>query len=374
MSIVIATEWLLYLSLSLLMGAVILYNVPLKNRASALIPKKLILLSIAGTVLFSFGPVLSTILIFGRDIGYWTSFLSVLFSFDLGKSWFIILAVGMLLYGLIHFNSIDQDPFLAKLAFLLVTVIIIAYAKASHAASLAPVTGFIYHFAHLWLITIWGGLLLTVSWGAKNISQWVFFLRWYTPLSILCITGILISGFLTMSIDIASPQVYTLSSTLTQYKDGLAVNYGQALLIKHLFIIPLLMFAGINAFYTRYQLKKGTGQHALLWARTESVFLLIIFLATAILGQQAPPHDVTALVKREGFNPLFHYFYPGASINIFPVHFAQSGISLLFLAAGVVLLIFTMLSVMTNIAKIMSFVLSFAFVISAYTWVMLSLH
>ncbi len=374
MSLVVATEWLLYLSLSLLMGAVILYNVPPKYKASAVVSKRLVLISIAGSIVFSYGPVLSTILIFGQDIGYWTSFLSVMLSFDLGKSWITILAVGLLLYGLIYYNDVDQDPLLSKLAFLLVTVLIIAYAKASHAASLAPTAGFIYHFTHLWLITIWGGLLFTVSWGAKDTRDWLSFIKWYTPLSIVCITLILISGFLTMSIDIASPFSKTLISTVSQYKNGLASNYGQALLIKHLFIIPLLLFAGMNAFYTRHQLKNGTGYQALPVARTESIFLIIIFLITAFMGQQAPPHEVTDLIKQEGFSPLFHIFYSGASINIFPLHVAWSSISFLFLGTAVMLLLITLLSVITKIARLMAFILSFAFVASAYISMMLSLN
>lgn len=374
MSFVVITEWLLYLSFSLIMGTAILYNVPFKYRVHVALSKKLMLIGTIGSIIFSYGLVLAAILIFGSDIGYWHSFTSVMLTFELGKTWYMILTSGLLLFGLVYFNNIDQDPFLAKLAIVLVTVMIIAYAKASHAASLEPVYGFIAHFIHLWFISIWGGILLVVSWNTKQTESWLAFIKWYTPLAVICIITILISGFFTMAIDFKSPVEPLLSGVPGQYQNGLSVNYGQALLLKHLFILPLILFAALNAFYTRYQLKNGIHRHAIPLARTESFFLVIVYMITAYMGQQAPPHDVIALIKQEGFSPTFLFFYPSAAASIIPLHFGWSGLELLFLATSMVLMILIIFAVVKNLSKTGAAVLSIAFVFSTYTGIVLGLH
>ncbi|TCP29824.1 putative copper resistance protein D [Scopulibacillus darangshiensis] len=373
MTVVVLTEFLLYICFAVMTGSMIIYTVPKGRLPDVTVPKKAILYSIIGSIVLSIGPVISTIIIFGKDIGYWTSFKSVLFGFDIGKAWIFMLVIGLLLFGLVYFNDINHDPFLSKIALLLVVLLIGGYAKASHAASLAPFAGFTYHYLHLIAVAIWGGLLITTAWFSKKGSNWLNFLKWFTPLASICLVIIILSGILTMSIDIAKPADHSVRSLINQYDHGLMVNYGQSLLIKHILIVPLVIYAVMNAFVIRRRLKRNRGAHPLKWARVETIIIMAIFSVTAFLGQQSPPHDIVAALKVDGASPLFNALYPGVITPETTVHWSFNLMSISFLILGILMAVMTTMSVANRFTKGFSIFLAFCLVLSSYLTVMLSI-
>src|SRR5699024_5556449 len=118
----------------------------------------------------------------------------------------------------------------------------------------------------------------------------------------------------TMEIDIESYDDVN-SSVLQDYQNSLIVNYGQALLIKHILIISLVLFAFINGFLFR-KCQARDSFNPLKWTKLESGYALMIFGVTAFMGQSWPPHQIYNLIKAEGGSPLFNVLYDGDIVNI----------------------------------------------------------
>ncbi|MGB6407808.1 MAG: hypothetical protein WBF39_10040, partial [Planococcus donghaensis] len=62
----------------------------------------------------------------------------------------------------------------------------------------------------------------------------------------------------------------------------------------HISIIPVLLAALINGFLN----KQKEFQQA--WLKVESLLLLVVFVFTAFMSKQAPPHDVNDTLRIEG--------------------------------------------------------------------------
>ena len=145
--------------------------------------------------------------------------------------------------------------------------------------------------AHFLIVTLWTGILIQVAWFSKDKQKWSQFLRWFTPFAIVCIIIIGISG-LTLMFNVVEPKDYVKSWVLP---------YGQMLLLKHISIIPVLVFAFINGVLSK---KAATipSFNPRPWIKAESFIILIVFYFTSVLGTLSPPHEVEFTVQiRRGF-------------------------------------------------------------------------
>ncbi|GGH86103.1 putative copper resistance protein D [Pullulanibacillus pueri] len=364
MVIVWITEFLLYICLCLLMGTLIFYSLSVEKRPSFFISKRLLLWATAGTGLLSFAPIVNTIIVMADGIGLWVSFKNVIFVFEVGQAWLFTLAMALLLFGLIYFNTLENDPFLSKIGVVLCILLIAGYARAGHASSLLNYTGFAAHFMHLLAVAVWGGCLLVAAWFTQGLgnTNWLSFLKWYTPLAIVSVIVVIAAGLLTMNIDIAKPLDHSVSSTITQYKQGLFSNYGQALLIKHILVIPLLLYALFNGFLGK-RLKK---YQSIKWARVESIVILFIFAVTAFMGQQPPPHQPEQYINLYGPSPLFTVIYQSKVPSDFSVHFSWTPTSLIFIGFSLLFLIMMASSVIKSSPRLVSLLMALGFLASAY--------
>ena len=372
MLFVTVTEAVLYFCFCILGGSLIFYSIKDTHRPDINIPKRWLLISSMGAGILSFAPILYLILTLGRDTGYWDSFIGVLFTFQVGKAWVFNLVIALLLFALIYFNRLDSDIFLSRMGLLLFICLIIAYTKAGHAASLMPVLGFGAHFLHLLAVSLWGGCLICAAWFSKSTSGWRNYLRWFTPFAVISMIVLLLAGFATMMIDIAKPLDHSLSSTFHQYKQGLIMNYGQALVMKHLLIIPLLLLAFFNGFYTK-KLKTAESldaYHPIKWARVESVIVFFIFIVTAFMGQQSPPHDVSQSILVGQASPLFTSLYNGNLSTHTILHFSLSWTSSAFFILAIILLLMTALFIIKKGSGFLAVVLSVGFLLSSYFGIM----
>lgn len=362
---VIFSEVFLYLCFSFLFGYLILNIVPKAKRPKVLIPKTTILTCVIGIIVFSFLPVLNIVYLFQEGIGFWVTMKSVLTQFEIGKAWLLTLGVSLFLFFLIRLNDISEKKNLTYLALAYTLVLVISLGWASHAATQSLWKGLFIHSTHFLAICIWTGILVTVGWFARSTGNWKAFLSWFTPTAFTCVVVAITSGIFLMLVVV----------DFKDYVTSWILSYGQSLLIKHLLIVAVLSFAIINGILVRTRLKNNPDFNPIPWLRTESIIVFLVFSATAALGQQIPPHDVSEQL-RLGAEPslLFSMFYngviePGNSLSV--AFDTLNGVLLIlsFLFIGL-----TLLSFVKKAPPLFSLTMSVMFVITSYISLMLGVH
>lgn len=358
---VIITETLLYFCFSILLGSLLLIVIPEEKRPVIQVPKAVILGAIMGIACLSFAPVLRIVLYLYEGIGFGLTLKSVLFTFGIGQAWIFTVLVSIPLFLVVLFYYPYMKNNGSNLAIILTFLLILTLGWASHAASLSPSLGLFAHTTHFLAVSVWIGVLLVVSWWSRDTSNWRSFLSWFHPLGMVCALVTIIAGFVLMYvIDIF--EVYT---------NSWLIPYGQALLVKHILIVPLLTYAFINGFLMKKRLSENPDFNPLPWTRAESVILFFIFVITAALGQQAPPHDLETLLLAEGPSRLFLLFYQGTFDPNMSVVLDVNGISLLLFLLALVFLGLLIISFLRKVSSIFSLVVSALFVITSYVAIML---
>jgi putative copper resistance protein D len=173
----------------------------------------------------------------------------------------------------------------------------VCYARSRHVSALDPAAGFLAQAAHVLAVFAWMGLLLIFAWFSREEVQWKNVLSWFSPLAVLCMVGIVVSGLSVMGF-VAPEYVYSW-----------VLPYGQALLIKHLLLLPLMALAFLNGFLHPYRLRKNADLKP--WFKAESVLAVAVLAVTAYMGRQVPPHDVSSVLLNEPPSSLFLMLYPG---------------------------------------------------------------
>lgn len=375
------TEFSLYICFSILIGSYILFLVPENIRPPLFIPKKTLYLAAGLIPLAALLPVISTAQILSADMGFWFIFKNVLFTFEVGKSWVFILLISTILIRVLLVKTLKTNKRLTTLALVLTIFMLLGYTNSSHAATITEWKGFLFHTLHFLAVTIWIGLLLIVSWFSSSKDNWLTFLKWFTPVAVVCLLISFIAGYFTMGNDINSYDDPN-ASILQEYKNSLIVNYGQALVIKHLLIISLVLFAVMNGILFR----KKHNQHSfnpLKWARVESVYALIVFGLTAFMGQSWPPHQIYSLIKAYGASPLFTAIYRGDIVNaiknadavhVFNVAVSFGFASYLLFLLGFLFMMITVFAATKRQSIFVSSIASLLMVLSAYFGIMVGIQ
>lgn len=276
-------ELINYILYSVLSGYIALQFVPEEYKPVTKVSKKAILLLLLGIYICSLGPVVQVISYFSDSVGLTLATYSVLTDFQVGRAW---ISTGLLIV-LLWLTIVCNGSKYIQAVLLLLMVCSVGY--ASHVASLSFWPGFIAHSAHFLVISLWVGVLIHVAWFSDDQEKWSKFLKWFTPFAVVSLVIIFISGFTLMNY-IVEPVDYVRSWVLP---------YGQMLLLKHISIIPLLVFAFINGLL----LKKIHGvplYNPRPWIKAEGLIILITFYFTSIMGTLSPPHEVDFTVKSEG--------------------------------------------------------------------------
>jgi len=358
----VVSETLLYLCFSIILGSFILHIVPKPYRPEINVPKKFLLLSIIGIAILSITPALQVILTFYKDIGLGLTIRSVLFTFEVGQAWIVTFILSNILFIYLILFDIRKKSTYSYVGIAFTLALILTLGWSSHASSLTEVSGFIAHTIHFLAVSIWIGILLVISWFSSNKENWLTFLKWFSPVAITCFLVTVGTGLFLMSLVV----------DFKDYTNAWMLSYGQALLIKHLLIIPLLAFAFINSVLMRNQLNKDKEFNPKPWVKAESIILLLIFAATAVLGQQSPPHDIETALATNGPAKLFELLYQGQierDLSAF-LSFGINSISLLGLA--ILFLALTIFSFVKKAPMVLSFVMSILVVLTSYLALMLS--
>ncbi|MEK3989205.1 copper resistance D family protein [Robertmurraya sp. FSL R5-0851] len=281
--LMIISKTLLYLCFSLTFGTFLLTLIPNTHKPKVNVSKHILMIAIIGIPLSTFFPILQTILFLTPRIGFGESFQSVLTTFEVGKSWVFIFSVSFIL--IIFISSIDyqRKKLYGYIGAILTFILIVGVSWSSHASSISQFFGGLSHTLHFTAVSVWVGILIVISWFSTNYDHWLKFLNWFTPIALCCFVSTIISGLILMTL------------VITDYTNSWLFPYGQALLIKHILIIPLLIYAIINGIFVKRKIKRDPNFNPKTWTRIECIIILLIFTVTAVLGQQAPPNKTTLL-------------------------------------------------------------------------------
>jgi copper resistance protein D len=345
-----------YIVFSILAGHVALQFVPDSYKPNTNISKSILLLSTLGIFVFTLGPVLQTISYFSDSVGLPLAIMSVLTDFQVGKAWLFIGFISVFLWLTIMLKG---SKYIQAL-WLLLLVLAIGY--SSHVSSLSFWVGLFAHAIHFLIVSLWTGILLHVAWFSKDQQKWPNFLRWFTPFAILCFMIIIISGLLLMFF-IVEPKDYVKSWVLP---------YGQMLLLKHISIIPVIVFAFVNGVLTKKALTIPSFNPR-PWIKLESIMIFIVFYFTSVLGTLSPPHAVEFTVKSEGASRWVEWLLGKdiiTTMNIGLMPYFQSWLLIL------VSLIFLTLVVISfkQVRPIIAVVFGFSFILAMYFGLMLSIN
>ena len=357
---VILSEWVLYLSFSLLMGSFILASVPADARPDITVPKKYMAMAVTAVAMFSFIPILLLMMSLQEAMGWQESVRTVLLTFEIGKAWIFTTITAAVLGGFIWIFYKERNPAYPWAGGILTIVLIAGFAWSSHAASLEQIKGAAIDAAHLITVSIWAGVLFITGWFSKNHTGWLKFLRWFTPAAAICLLVTTVSGIALMSIIMELPR----------YPETWTISYGQLLVLKHVLILSLLIYAVINSVLIRRRLKQDVLFSPIPWMKAESLTALLIFSVTAALGQQSPP---IASTLAKGPNALFILLNQEAGLRT-DVQFmiTMADLPLYLIALMFSLMIFY--AFLKKMPPIYTFILSILFVFTGWLAILMSIQ
>ncbi|MGM9951532.1 MAG: copper resistance D family protein [Lysinibacillus sp.] len=353
---VIISQTLLYLCFSVLLGSFLVGLAPSTYRPAIISSRRLLLICTIGIPLFAFLPVLEVILYLVPRLGAANSFLTVLGSFTTGKAWgwTLVLAVGLLVVVLS--KSLESSVF-NMTGTALTVLLIMTVAWSSHASAIDPLAGFVGDAVHLLAVSVWTGILGIVSWRSTDTANWRAFLTWFTPVAALCFVATLGSGLLMMDV------------LIDGYVASWVSPYGQGLLVKHLFIIPLLFYACLNGLWMNRKLKSDPGFNPKPWAQLESILIFIIFTITAVFSQLSPPSGNSS----DDSSRLFMLVYGQEALPATVVQLEWNAMGILLLLLSVAFVALLTMTFVRQAPRFLAFLLSCALVLCLYLSLMTSI-
>lgn len=354
----IISQVLLYVCFSVLVGSFILLLVPSKSRPDIKIPKRLLLLSAVTLPVFAFIPVLDITLYIAPRLGLFESLKIVLTTYTVGTAWDFTLLGSIVLVLLIAFARSTEKSSFAILGALLTFGIMLTIAWSSHASSINAIVGIISHFIHLAAVSIWVGILIIIGWCSVNHKNWLNYLSWFSMLAFGCLFATAFSGLLMTD------------ALVDNYIDSWMVSYGQGLLIKHLFLLPVVFYALVNGFIVKYKISKDAAFNPIPWIRLEGFILFVIFMITAVFAIQSPPHG--HYLTSDAVSPLFRLFHDDLIDAGSTIGFVVNISTVAFFFLSILLVGLMVISFFKKASITVSFLLSCLFVTSIYLMLMVT--
>lgn len=167
----------------------------------------------------------------------------------------------------------------------LTQLLFLALAATSHAVSKQGLVGLLTQFLHFSAASIWIGIVLAAGFLSRDAKNWQAFLRWFSPLARFLFMLVLLSGMFLMRGTVP----------LGDYANAWGMPYGQALLLKHILILPLLGYAFLNGTIVRRRLANEPAFDPRPSVRMEGVVILLVLLASATLSNTETPVAFEAL-------------------------------------------------------------------------------
>ena len=312
-------DTLLYGCLALLIGFFSVQLIPRSYRPDVSLSIRWVRMLIV-LMLLSFSlSVLLIVLYLYEEIGFWITLQSVLLTFEAGNAWILMALWSVLL--LIVINRSSLSPGRIKLGVFLVMAMVVTFAWSGHASSIKGAEGMLVHSIHALAVFIWTGGLLILGFWSPSDRNWGIFLEWFKPLVTLCFLLIVGSGIYLMSVVVQ----------VEEYSDSSILPYGQALLWKHVLILSVLIIGIMNGKWS-YASPERSFEVRRMRMRMEGILILLLFTATAWLGQQEPPHSIKDTLQSSGAGPLSGFLFPSLRFTYSDIRFEPTMISHLLMA------------------------------------------
>lgn len=344
------SDVLLYIAFSYLAGSVVLKFVPVSKKPVLRESKLLELLSVAAIALFSLAPVIELTNFLANGQAWSSVFFSVLADYRTGHGWLVTALFCVILAAAILFNASKH------ITVYFLGILILAVGYFSHVSTLNLWGGFASHSIHFLAMSVWTGILLHVAWFAESKDEWRSFLSWFTPFAIACVAVVFASGIVIMFFFVEP----------SQYARSWVLPYGQLLLLKHLSIVPLLAAAAINGFLNKRKIYERA------WLRVESGLLLLVFIFTAFMSKQAPPHNINNTFRSEGPAPFLEMLKGPLYIPI-GGSFRPSFNGILLIVLGLLLLATMVIGYKLRLSPWLSILCGIGFIIASYIGFMLNM-
>ncbi|MFB5661871.1 copper resistance D family protein [Alteribacillus sp. HJP-4] len=356
---------MMYLCFSIIMGGCLLALIPADKKPSIKLPQKWLSISTAFIPVFAAAPViyLAADINKYRDESFWISLLHILFTAETGRAWTALLFLCLCFLGLIGIMSRTASfPIVYAAGIFLIFGMITTQGVTGHAVSMGSYPGAAAHIFHFMAVSAWLGVLFVVSWYSTDDNYWKEFTGWFTPIAVGCVTVVIFSGMLMASF---------LTEDLT---NSWLLTYGQTLLLKHLLFIPLLTYACINGFLLRRKINSHKNYSPRIWWRAESLIAVVIFVVTAFMSEQEPPHNIQQTLASQEPTPIFQSLL---SFEVSPetnVTFSPDVVSILFLVSGLLYIMIIVIGFQKKLSAPITLLLSLLTVLSLYFGVMNSLE
>lgn len=340
-----------YLLFSILAGNAVLKFVPKTQKPNVHISKQVFLLCTLGIIVLTFLPVLQVIFHFKESAGFISAAISVLTSFRVGQGWLVLSLFSILLWITLY---VDGSRYFQALWLL---AMILAVSFSGHMSSISFWPGLLSHTVHFLMVTVWVGVLFHIAWFSKDQANWLRFLRWFTPLASVCFVLAFISGLIMMFF-VVNPK---------EYANSWVFSYGQMLLLKHICIIPIVVFACINGILAKKALLHPSFNPR-PWIKGESILLMLVFYFTGVLGTMPLPHEANSAKAPNWVEWLLSTKIAGPV----QVNFAPSLIAMLFFLISFLFLLLIIFSFKAA-SPAFGIVMGCSFIIALYFGLMLSL-
>ncbi|MHA7964788.1 copper resistance D family protein [Paenibacillus sp. CAU 1782] len=301
------SETLLYLFFAFSGGYLLLSFVPDQAKPSLRKLPTLFQYALLGISVFSFVPIFRTTLMlqeYATNLTFVQVLIIVLKDYSFGNAWLSILFISTAMYALTMLFNPEKKTIRIALS-VLWGMLIIAHGWASHPASFSPIWGLLAQSLHVAAMSAWLGTLLIVAWFAQGPWNWKAFVRWFTPLAIACILIIVTAGFVMMALIVEG------------YLNSWSLNYGEALLLKHLVFLPLLLLGFMNGFVAKITKDGLLAARLKWWLRAETIIAFVMLMITAFMGVQEPPHE--GEFEAPAVSWLFQYLNgtsPGSDLSL----------------------------------------------------------
>ncbi|WP_020008268.1 copper resistance D family protein [Salinicoccus albus] len=367
---VIVSQLLLYITLALLMGVMLGNSLLAGHMPKFHVPKWLVITAVGGVILFASAPSLEIIMNLSGGMDVWTAATMVLLEFNIGNAWLFTYFIGIVFVVLIAFNDLGEDRIVSGAGMVIVILMAIAQGLSSHAFEQASFWGVTVHSVHLLAVMVWGGMLIILGWFTKVQADWPRILSWFTPLALISMLVLAVSGVFTMDVVTANPDGEQIN-IVQRFTDAWLTDYGQSLLFKHLLLITLLGFGTINGILFRKRLAREPKLQIQPWIKTESFLILLVLAITGFMGEQALPNQIETIVSEEGTSSLFQSIYGQAVPPEMMVSLSFGFISILLFILAALFFGCMLYAARSRMHPAASFIMAICFVLAGYLGLML---
>ncbi|MEK4386133.1 CopD family protein [Solibacillus sp. FSL W7-1464] len=348
MFLTIFSQFLLYVSLALLMGTFVLYFVPETIRPKIAVPAKWLIISAVILPIVTFVPNIQLLAILTPQFGLIESVGMLLMKFKVGHSWLVIVCFTIILLIITRQFVKNSSKLMAVMAIFVLIAIMAAIGYISHAGSMTGIIGSILDFVHLLAVSVWLGILILMSFFTKDAQKWEDFLKWFSPVALVAFTAVALTGVL-MTDTIVPGYVTSWSS-----------NYGQFLFIKHVLLVPLTVIILANSLLIKLKMNKPLFEPR-TWVRIETILLVLILFITALYSEQQPPSFYV-----QEISPFFELFYRSSIEAGMRGYLQMTGIGLGFFLLTALFIGLVIVSYIKQLPVVVSAAMTFALTLCFY--------